>query len=386
MVNSKLCAILNLTADSSELYPLTYNRPIAALPFASRYRIVDFALSSLTYADVDSVAMFISESGRSIYDHVRSGRSWKLNSLVNGGIFTYSQQNWKARHHHEHPFEDYYYNHRIFLERSKAQYVLVAGTKIIANVDLNAFKADHIDSGKDISLVYKNVPGDRVGENHPNERILKFDAHHQLVDLIENSDKPDYELVPASLNMFILSVDLMLEIIQKALERQQFMELDDLVQFYLLDYSLHTHEYTGYAANIRDIPSYYRANMEMLNHQSFASLFHTHQPVLTKTKNGVPTYYHERSYVRNAIVATGTTICGEVIDSLINRRVYIAENASVRNAIILQGVQIGEGAQVEYAILDKNVVVEPGAVIVGRPDQVVVVAKNQRVDASSSPV
>ena len=71
MVKNKLCAILNLTEDDQLLKPLTQNRPIAALPFADRYRVIDFALSSICHAEIDSVALFIAESGRSIYDHIR---------------------------------------------------------------------------------------------------------------------------------------------------------------------------------------------------------------------------------------------------------------------------------------------------------------------------
>lgn len=382
MVYHQTCAILNLTEDNRPLYPLTNNRPIAALPFASRYRIIDFVLSSLSYAQVASVAMFIGESGRSIYDHVRSGASWNLDSQTRGGIFTFSQQIWKNQHHHEDPYEDYYYNHRVFLERSRAKYVFVTGSKIIANLDIQAIGQSHIDSQKDITLVYKNVIASTIGMNHPNERILAFDESENIVDLLPNNEKPALDSVATSLDTFYLSVECLLKLIDRAIEEEQFLEIDDLVQYYLLDYDLNTYEYTGYAANINSVEAYYQANMDMLNHLSFAALFHTNQPVRTKSKYGVPTFYHERSYVRNAIVATGTKIYGEVIDSLINRRVRIDENASVRNSIIQQGVHIGEGAQVEFAILDKNAVVEPGAVIRGRPDQILVAAKGEVIDAS----
>ncbi|MCR8968627.1 glucose-1-phosphate adenylyltransferase subunit GlgD [Facklamia sp. 7083-14-GEN3] len=381
MVHHKTCAILNLTEDNQPLYPLTYNRPIAALPFASRYRIIDFILSSLSYAEVQSVAMFIGESGRSLYDHIRSGASWNLDSRIGGGIFTFSQQNWKARYHRENEHEDYYYNHRIFLERSKANYVFVSGSKIIANININDLRQSHIDSEKDVTLVYKNVIASTIGMDHPNERIVAFDEEKNIVDLLPNSEKPALASVSTSLDMYFLSVDILLNLIDRAEQEEQYLEIDDLIQFYLLDYSIHPYEYTGYTANINSVEAYYQANMDMLNHLSYAALFHTNQPVRTKSKNGIPTYYHERSYVRNAILATGTTVYGEVIDSLINRRVQIGENASVRNSIIQQGVEIGEGATVEYAILDKNVVVKPGTVIRGRPDKLIVKAKNEIVDA-----
>lgn len=381
MAKNKITAILNLTEDNEALKPLTNNRPIAGLPFASRYRIIDFALSSLAHAEVDSVGIFIGDSGRAIYDHIRSGEAWDLNSRIQGGVFTFSQQHWKANHHLENLAEDFYYNQYIFLKRSRADYAFVSGSKIIANVDIKALRAHHIESKKDITIIYKHVLEEKLGPSHPNERILEFNDRHEIIDLHDNKDHPQGEIQPSSLDMFLVSVPFLMDLIDRARSEKIYMELDELLQYYLLDYSVNPYEYTGYAANIYSVQAYYQANMDMLNRQYFMALFHTSQPVLTKTKNGVPTFYHARSFARNAIIATGTSVYGEVIASLVNRRVLVGENASVRNSILLQGCQIGEGARVEYAILDKNVVIEPGAHVIGSPNQIKVIGKNEIVRA-----
>lgn len=90
MKMNSICAILNLTEDEKALKPLTQARPIASLPFANRYRLIDFNLSSISHAEINSVGIFIAGSGRSIYDHIRSGSVWNLESGLTGGIFTYS--------------------------------------------------------------------------------------------------------------------------------------------------------------------------------------------------------------------------------------------------------------------------------------------------------
>lgn len=149
----------------------------------------------------------------------------------------------------------------------------------------------------------------------------------------------------------------------------------------MLDYTVNPYEFTGYTANIHSVQAYYQANMDMLNRQAFISLFHSSQPIITKSKNGVPAFYSVRSFARNSIIATGTKVFGEVIGSLVNRRVTIGENASVKNSVLLQGSEIGEGARIEYAILDKNVTVEPGAQIIGSKNNIKVIAKNTIVRA-----
>ncbi|XJS11766.1 glucose-1-phosphate adenylyltransferase subunit GlgD [Aerococcaceae bacterium WGS1372] len=381
MAKNNICAIINLSEDSTKLKPLTNNRPIAALPFAGRYRIIDFMLSDIAHAEINSVGLFIGDSGRSIYDHVRSGGAWDLQSEVGGGIFTFSQQNWKRQHHMEDEFEDYYFNHRLFLERSHADYVLVAGSKIIANIDIRAVEQQHIQSGRDITVIYKNFDEHQVSDEEKLAYGIVFDENNEVLKFVNYSLPSDSGKVNLSMNMYLLSVDTMLEIMDLATAEGTYKELNELLEDYALKYCINAFEYTGYAANIDTIDKYYKANMGLLNFSTFASLFQSSIPILTKSKNGSPTYYSPESDVSESFIGSDTYVAGTVKRSVLNRRVHIDAGATVLNSIVLQGTKIGEGAQVEYAILDKNAVVEAGAKIIGSPDNIKVISKNSRVYA-----
>ena len=381
MVKNKLCAILNLTEDDKALKPLTNTRPIAGLPFANRYRIIDFMLSDICYAEIDSVALFIAESGRSIYDHVRSGAAWDLDSPVSGGIFTFSQQSWKLRHHKENEHEDYYYNHRVFMSRSKAEYVFVAGSKILANIDIKAVMRQHLQQDKDVTVVYKPTDRDFIGRDTDKTRALTFGDNFEVTVIREHDELGSDEKVNASLGMYIISIEKLNELIDRAVDEDVYMEVDELIQHYLRDVSVNAFEYTGYTANIDSIERYYQANMDMLNRPKFTALFHASIPILTKTKSGVPTYYGKESNVTSSIIGTGARIEGEVTRSLIARKVEIAESAKVTDSIILQGTVVGKGAEIAYAIIDKDSFVEPGAKIIGTPDNIIVIEKNSYVEA-----
>lgn len=384
MVKNKLAAIINLTEDNGAFKPLTNTRPIAALPFAGRYRIIDFLLSSISHAGVMSAALFIGESGRAIYDHVRSGDAWDFDSHIQGGIFTFSQQNWKLEHHEDNEYEDFYYNHRIYMHRSRAKYVFVAGSKLIANIDIKAIQKQHRERKKDLTVVYKVLKRQLIGKSHPFERSLIFDNQHEVVGLKENEQLTDELNVNQSLNMYLLSVDKMNEIIDRAIEDGLYTSLDQVIQHYLLSNSVNAYEYTGYTANIDSIDSYYQANMDMLKRQNFSALFDTSLPILTKSKNGSPTYYAECSDVSTTIVATGSSIYGTVKESVIHRRVIVEKDAVVKNSVIIQGTKIGAGAQVEYAIIDKDCIIEAGAKVIGTPDKLVVVGKNTIIEAAEA--
>ena len=382
MVKNKVTAILNLNESTTDLMPLTENRPIANLPFTCRYRILDFYLSSLSHAGVRSVALFMAETGRSVYDHIRSGKAWNFDNYT-GGIFTYSQMNHKRALYEaasrKGPFYD---DHHLFIERSNAEYVFVSGAKIVANIHLDevieAF--DHCDA--DIIRIYSEVPRELI-EYHPNEYIIHLNEKGQVERLSKEGITPiSQATVNYDMNMALVRTDKLLEMIHRAEENNYYKELDEVIIEYMEDYKTVGFQYEGYVGNVDSVKSYYDVSMQMLNGEYFTQLFQGDRPIITKAHNGSPTYYGSHADVINAQIGTGCQIYGEVEHSHIFRNVEVGPNAKVADAIIFQGSKIGKGATVRYAILDKKVEVEPGAVIIGTAEEPVIISKGTYVAAS----
>ena len=380
---NSMSAILSLTDGSNQdLKPLTRVRPIASLPFAARYRAIDFALSNISHAGIDSVAIFIGGSGRSIYDHIRSGSTWDLESRLRGGIVSYAQTYLKQRVDDEGFDErDFYKNHREFLEKSRTEFVVIGSGRMITKLDLVNLKDFHSIKNGDITVIYKNVPADDV-KGHHNERVVDLNAAGDVKRLVP-SDDWDFteETVAQSLNIFVVSVNRMLEILDRAGREGIQMDIDRLVAYYSQFYQAQGFEYTGPLWNLDSIKAYFQANMDLLDTKTYRDLFLRGNNVITKVKNEPPTYYSENCTITKSIFATGSYIDGTVNNSMIFRRVQVGKGAEIHHSIVMQGSQIGEGAILEYCVLDKNVTVEPGAVIKGTKDNIVVIEKNRTVTA-----
>ncbi|AEA01592.1 MULTISPECIES: glucose-1-phosphate adenylyltransferase subunit GlgD [Aerococcus] len=382
MVQNKVCAILNLTENDNDLYPLTKQRPIAMLPFACRYRLLDFALSSITYANMRSAALFIGRSGRSVYDHIRSGKPWDLDTY-RGGIFTFSQMEHKqALYEAASRRGDFYDDHETFINRSHADYVYVAGSRVLANVVISNLIEALEDSDADIARLYARVPREMI-EYHPNERLVSLDEAGYINDLqVEGVTPIESDTVLYDMNMSIVPTKIMLEIIEKAESQDINQNLDDILIQFLPDYKTVGVEHHGYIANIDSINAYYQASMDMLEAEAYTELFQNKQSIYTKGHNGVPTFYAKGADVKHSQLATGCEIFGKVFHSQLFRKVVVEAEAEVSHSIILQGCKIGKGAKVSYAILDKNVTVEPGAVIEGKPDDLIVIGKHEVIKRS----
>ena len=136
-----------------------------------------------------------------------------------------------------------------------------------------------------------------------------------------------------------------------------------------------TYEYHNHAFVINSIESYYSVSMELLQHSVRRDLFLITQPIYTKVKDEPPTRYRKGSVVKNSLIANGCILDGRVENSVISRAVKIGKGTVVKNSIIMQKCQIGENCVIDSAILDKDVRIESGTVLIGSQKQPFVVPK-----------
>jgi len=118
--------------------------------------------------------------------------------------------------------------------------------------------------------------------------------------------------------------------------------------------------------------------MDMLNAQKFYSLLYTNHKVYTRVKNEEASYFSNESQVTNAQFASGSIVKGRVEHSIVSRNCYLSKDSQVTGSILFPKVTVGEGAVVENAIVDKNVIVHPGVVIRGTKENPLVIKKRFR--------
>ena len=154
MINSKaeaLGIIFPNTYDSI-IPELTNVRLMASIPFASRYRMIDFMLSSMASSDVNNISLLVNKNYLSLMDHLGSGREWDL-VRKNGGLHLFPPNVERT---------STVYTGRVsaiagildFLRGQKEKYVVMADSNIAVNFDFKALIQAHIESGADVTAVY----------------------------------------------------------------------------------------------------------------------------------------------------------------------------------------------------------------------------------------
>lgn len=353
---------------------LTTHRSMGSIPVGGRYRLIDFVLSSFANSGIQNVGVITKSNYQSLMDHLGTGREWDL-TRKRGGLnilppFGRAEANGM-------------YRGRVealagimgFIKSSPAEYVLTADCDMMANMDYTDFVHTHIESGADITVMYKRMP---LGERSATDSItFQIDNENNVCDMLIHPDIKGEQNV--YINTMIISKDLLERVVNDCYSRNMMSFNKDVLQAGIGKYKIKSYEFEGYISRFDSMRTYYSANMALLDHKVREALFPQERPIYTKVRDEAPVRYGLDAKVKNSLVADGCVIEGEVENSLIFRGVTIAKGAKIKNSIIMQGTEVGAGSNLEYVITDKDCTVKGGRMIMGFETYPVYIAKGTTV-------
>ena len=379
MVNSNANAIGIIFPNSYDnLVPeLAGDRLMASIPFAGRYRIIDFLLSSLANCGISNIAIVVRENYHSLMDHLGSGRAWDL-LRKNGGLSIfppYAEKNMKV------------YSGRVealesilpYLKSKKEKYVIMMDANIAVDFDFNAMLAEHIESGADVTVAYteQEIPAEliRAGVHGDMYYTLKLDDG-RVRRIFMNSEMCGKQNL--SMNIYIMDREALIDKIHAAYVRGYSYFERDILAPRLEKYNIRGYKYDGYYARICGLKSYFDENMKLLDDENLDALF-TGGQIYTKIRDDNPTRYINGCKTKNNLVADGCVIEGDVENCVLFRGVKIAKGAKIRNSVLMQDTVVNAGARLDYVVTDKNVTIEVGQELKGTDTQPFYVAKGHTV-------
>ena len=355
MLKAKAMGIIFPNSFDSLVSKMVELRLMGSLPFASRYRMVDFVLSSMSNCDISNIAVLPNKNYLSLMDHLGTGREWDL-ARKNGGVQIFP------------PFAENggkvatgrvvaLANILRHLKQQKEEYVVMCDTNIVVNFDFKAMIKEHIESGADISIAYKKqgLPETFLKSDDVNKDIYySFEIENECIK--EINVNPTEGIHNLSLNIFVIERELLIKLVKDAYDHGLTHFTRDILWTKRNELKLHAYKYEGYVAHICSINSYFDENMKLLKDENLDALFGA-APIFTKIRDDNPTRYTDASNVKNAMIADGCFIEGEVENSILFRGVKVAKGAKVKNCILMQDTVIEEGVEIEYLITDKEVTV-----------------------------
>ena len=380
MVNSNKKALGLIFPNSYDNWvpELVNVRLMASIPFASRYRMVDFVLSSMANSGIDNISVIVKKNYHSLMDHLGSGREWDLVRKHGGlNIFPpFMESDSRAYLGRAGALA----NTLDFLRSQKEKYVVMTDSNIAVNFDFSKMIDAHIESGADITIAYseQELPANFLyHEANDRDHYYTLNINNGRVEKILINAK-DKGVQNFSMNMYVVERELLINLINEAsLRGNEYFERDVLIP-QLSKLNVQAYKYEGYLARITGMKSYFDENMKLLDDYNVDALFKG-SPIYTKIRDDNPTRYINGAKVKNTMAADGCVIEGEVENCVLFRGVKIAKGAVVKNCVLMQDTVVEAGANVEYTITDKDVVITAGKELKGNDSFPVYIPKFHKV-------
>lgn len=369
--------IIFSSLNDNTLSRLTNDRTVAAIPFACRYRLIDFPLSNLVNANISNISIVANYNYRSLAEHVGSGKDWDL-ARREGGVNFIS------------PFQTAYtssaamfstrlealINMKEYIDEFKEEYVVLMDSDSVLNIDIEDVIRAHERTNAKITIVTHNV-GREYTSKRP--RMMISSIAGKISDITMSAVYTDRN-PELSLGIMVMSTAYLRILIEEA----QAYNLSSLTGILLSNFksqNYRTYNYKGYVATVSSFLDYYKRSIELAkDEQARASLlWRKEAPIFTRVHNSAPVVYKSTASVEGSMIADDCIIEGTVINSVIFRGVRVERGAVVRNSVLFSGTYVGKNASLNCIVTDKDVFVSDGVTLSGNENMPFYVQKNRKI-------
>lgn len=357
----------------ANLPELTKGRAMASVPFGARYRLIDFPLSNMVNSGITQVGIITKQNYYSLMNHLGMGSEWDL-ARKTGGLHILPPYRSEGSGIYRGRLEALA-GAAEFIRESDADYVVLADSNVVANMDLKPMVDFHEKSGADITCVYGR--GIYSTERAMTKTVLSIDEDNKVYDVLARPAISGEMNV--ALDIFVMKRKFLEELIRESECRGLYSFETDILLHKLHDYKIMGYRYENYFEIIDNMKTYYKANADMMNRDICHEVFNLERPIYTKIRDVAPAKYGIDANVKGSLIADGCIIEGTVENSILFRGVVVQKGAVVKDSIVMQGTVVEEKASFINVISDKDVTLTKNRVITGSADYPVFVSKGASV-------
>jgi len=350
----KTRAIILAGGEGSRLGVLTAKRTKPAVPFAGKYRIIDFPISNCVNSGIFDLMILAQYRPQSLIEHIGSGAPWDLNRDFTGGVKILTP--YKARND-----SDWYagsadavQQNFSFIKQGSPDYVLILSGDHIYTMDYEPMISFHMEHQADLTMGVIPVPIEEASRFG----IVGIDKKYRVTSFVEKPPEPPSNL--ANMGVYLFKRDLLDKILWE--DRQDESSVHDfgkniIPRLMNSKARVFAFPYTGYWMDVGTVQSYWQAHMDLLSPQPPLKLYDRNWIIYTRTEERPPMRLPASAYVYASMISNGAFIEADarVESSVLSPGVIIRPGAVVRESIILTDCVIESGAVVERAVLDKRV-------------------------------
>lgn len=340
----------------SRLSVLTQKRAKPAVPFAGKYRIIDFTLSNCVNSGIFTVGVCTQYRPRSLNDHIGAGQPWDLDRMT-GGVTLLQPYTGRRDSDWYQGTADAIYQNLDFVNRQNPDVVLILAGDHIYKMNYDVLVAFHLDHDADLTIATLRVNPEETSRFG----MLEIDADYNVTGFEEKPSHPTglwasmgvYAFNPRALHEVLLA--------DHARPRSRHDFGGNIVPSMLNNYKVRAFPFSGYWVDVGTVQAYWRTHMDLLEHEPQLDLRDRDWIIHTRSEKRPPATIGSKAHVKQSLITDGCIIEGAVSHSVLSPGVIVRPGATVSYSIILTDTVIAPGATIDRSVVDKHVRVGAGA-------------------------
>jgi glucose-1-phosphate adenylyltransferase len=372
----------------SRLGPLTIHRSKPSVPFAGRYRIIDFVLSNFVNSGYRRLYVLTQYMSSSLIKHLN--RNWRLSGF--GEYIEVVPAQMRMGEFWYRGTADAVYQNINLIRDAQSAHVAVFGGDHVYKFAIDQMDVHHREVDADLTVAALAVPREEADQFG----CIAVDDRGRIVGFIEKPanpppmpGRPTHTLVSMGNYLFkrgvlerVLTEDATLpgsrhdfgrDIIPRMITSGAPVFAYDFTKNLVPGDPVGTKPYWR---DVGTIDSYFSSNMEMRARVPALDLYNRKWRIRGAERDYPPARFvragegRPTAHMDDCLICEGSIVASAQISHVVlGYDCFVHAGAKVTSSVILSGCDIGAGARLHRVVLDKNCKIEPGCVIGENPDE-----------------
>lgn len=351
MAKKETIALILAGGQGSRLKSLTKNNAKPAVPFAGKYRIIDFTLSNCANSYIETVGILTQYQPLILNAHIGIGSAWDLDRVF-GGVRLLPPYMSDTGGYWYKGTADAVFRNINYVDYYSPEYVVVLSGDHIYKMDYSKMLKYHKMKDAACTIAVIEVPLDEASRFG----IMNADAQGRIYEFEEKPKNPKSNTASMGVYMFKW------EYLRKYLCEDQEDPLSsndfgkNIIPKMLNDgLNMYAYCFDGYWKDVGTIESYWNASMDILSQSSdVLDLFDDKWKIYAQDYSFPPQYIGKDAKIKRSMIADGCVILGDVENSILSQGVHIGKNTTIKNSVILGNVQIEEGCNINRCVINSR--------------------------------
>ena len=345
-------ALILAGGKGSRLDILSQRRSKPAMPFAGKFRIIDFALSNCAQSGIYDIGILTQYLPLSLNEHIGSGKPWDLDRRESSVTLLQPHNYWYLG------TADAVLKNLEFIERRNPKYVLILSGDHIYKMDYRKMISFHKEKDAKLTIATQPVAWEEVSRFG----IMSTNENDEIIEFVEKPKTSKSNL--ASMGIYLFNFELLRDVLLKI--KDENLDFGKHIIPHLIETTkqeVYAYQFKDYWMDVGTYDAYLDTNLQMTKDFIDLDLYDPTWKVYTKSEDLPPVKIGSEAVVQNSLVSNGCVIEGKVINSVLSPGVRVGKHSVIKDSVVLNNVIIGDYVTIDRSIIDKKVTIGRNTII-----------------------